>query len=76
MNGENLRLIRDYLDFTQEEMAEYLNVSLGTIGKIERNHMSMSDTMIAKITHKFDVTSKDFADYCEQQEKVKQYFNS
>jgi len=75
MNGDQLRAIRHYLEYTQQEMSDYIGVSLATIASIEAGHRVMSDNVRWKIAHKFDTNNEDFQQYIERREKVDKYFN-
>lgn len=74
MNSELLKDIRLFKKMTQEEFASWLGVSKITIALIESGHRNVSDTVVSKLAHKFDVTDDDFIKFRERQKNLREFF--
>lgn len=53
--GKRLRMLRFELDYTQEQMAETLGLSLAYYGKVERGVYGLSLEKLVIVHSKFDV---------------------
>lgn len=61
--------IRLFLDMTQKEFAKWIGVSLASVSMIECGQRSVSDSIKAKLAHKFEVTD-DFLQYRQRKSKL------
>ena len=50
-----IKLERTKRGWSQEQLAEYANLSINTIGKIERNKISPSIDTVVQIAHAFEM---------------------
>lgn len=73
MNNEIIKLIRLYLQMTQHEFCEYLGVNYSTIAGIEAGSKRVTDNVIGKIAHKFDVTDEDFQAFVTRNRELKKF---
>lgn len=66
MNKETFKLIRLYLDMTQEEFADFLGMGASTIGLMETGRRSITPKTKSKLLRKFNYDEefeKFFQDY-------------
>lgn len=64
--GKRLRQIRRYKDFTQEQLAEAVGVSVKFIGNIERGKGAPSFETIEKIAEVLGVRVQEFFDFPDE----------
>ena len=67
--GKNIKLFRDNLGLSQEELAEYLNRSKMTISRYERGESSVPTNEMSKLADLFGIDEYDF--YEENESNVK-----
>lgn len=70
MDKFTLMDIRGYMDLTQEEFAQWLDVSTATIGMIESGQRAISPNIRSKLAHRFEITD-DFIEYRRRKSKLK-----
>lgn len=63
--GSKIRKIRDLKGYSQENMANELNMSITGYGKIERNEVSVSTDKLKKISEILDVPISKIIDFNE-----------
>lgn len=69
MNKERFKALRFYHELTQQEMADFLNVSQSTIDAIESGARNVTPFMRGRIAAKFKLDD-DFNDYYENYQRV------
>jgi DNA-binding XRE family transcriptional regulator len=72
MTNEKFRMIRLFLDMTQQEFARHLDVAYSTVYGIEAGNRKVSDKVSAKLAHRFEVTDEfiAFADRVKRLEAI------
>ncbi len=63
--GQNIRKYRKLKKYSQEKLAEIVDVCYTTIGRIETGKLNTSITMIGKIAKGLEVHPKVFFDFAE-----------
>ncbi|GGE80346.1 helix-turn-helix domain-containing protein [Priestia taiwanensis] len=71
MENELFRAVRLYKEMTQHEFAKYLEVSHGTIGRIEQGSLKVTPNVKAKLISKFELTDA-FFDFFENYKRLSQ----
>ncbi|WAA13397.1 helix-turn-helix domain-containing protein [Fervidibacillus halotolerans] len=69
MNNEQFRIVRLYLNMTQQEFADFLDVSPATVALIETGKRSVSPRIKARIVSKVEFDS-NFLDFQEKMLKL------
>ncbi|MEO6283581.1 MAG: helix-turn-helix transcriptional regulator [Dyadobacter sp.] len=64
--GEKIKKIRELKNFTQEYMAQKLEMTQAGYGKIERNESELSYPKLLKIAEVFKVTVEDIINFNEK----------
>jgi len=64
--GERIALLRDQKNWSQKELAEYLDVSRNTVGKYEREEMLPPLDVASKIAVVFNITLDYLAGLTEE----------
>lgn len=54
--GENIRMLRENAEFTQSNLAHFMNVDQSLISKVEKGERTLSADMLEKIAALFGVT--------------------
>ncbi|CAN7225395.1 helix-turn-helix transcriptional regulator [Rossellomorea sp. LjRoot5] len=72
MSNEKFRMVRLFLDMTQQEFARHLDIAYSTVYGIEAGNRRVSDKVAAKIAHKFEITDEfmAFADRVKRLEAI------
>lgn len=63
--GRRVRYLRRLRDLTQEQLAEYLHVSVNTISNIERGEQAPSFAMLEQIATVLEVAIGDLFDFSQ-----------
>lgn len=61
--GQNIKKYRKLKKYSQEKLAEILDIHYTTIGKIEIGKLNASALMLRKIAYALEVSVKDFFDF-------------
>ncbi len=61
--GQNIKKYRKLKKYSQEKLAEILDIHYTTIGKIEIGKLNASTLMLQKIASALDVPVKSFFDF-------------
>jgi len=61
--GQNIKKYRKLKKYSQEKLAEILDIHYTTIGKIEIGKLNASALMLQKISSALDVPVKSFFDF-------------
>jgi len=54
--GENIRVLRENAEFTQSNLARFMNVDQSLISKVEKGERTLSADMLEKLAALFGVT--------------------
>ena len=54
--GENIRALRENAEFTQNNLARFMNVDQSLISKVEKGERTLSADMLEKLAALFGVT--------------------
>lgn len=65
MTNRELKLIRLYEGHTQTTFGEKYDLGKGTIAKIERNWIGVSDVTKSKVLRQFDVGDPGYIEFCK-----------
>ncbi|MEC5272401.1 helix-turn-helix domain-containing protein [Caldifermentibacillus hisashii] len=69
MDGHKFRIIRLWLNKTQEEFAKFLGVSLATVARIESGSLDVSPRVKARLVSRIDL-DEDFFAFYEKMRKI------
>lgn len=69
MDGQKFRIIRLWLDKTQEEFAKFLGVSLATVARIESGSLDVSPRVKARLVSRIDL-DEDFFEFYYKMRKL------
>jgi transcriptional regulator with XRE-family HTH domain len=74
--GEKIKSLRKKRDITQEQLADYLNISFQSVSKWERGEAYPDITMLPKIALFFGVTTDELlcVDKVKNEQEIDQYF--
>jgi DNA-binding XRE family transcriptional regulator len=69
LDGQKFRIIRLWLDKTQEEFAKFLGVSLATVARIESGSLDVSPRVKARLVSRIDL-DEDFFEFYYKMRKL------
>lgn len=69
MDGQKFRIVRLWLNKTQEEFAKFLGVSLATVARIESGSLDVSPRVKARLVSRIDL-DEDFFAFYEKMRKI------
>ena len=68
--GENIKRLRREKKVTQEQIADYLSISVASVSKWERNETYPDITNLIPLAHYFNVTLDELLGYDEERTKM------
>ena len=68
--GENIKRLRREKKITQEQIADYLSISVASVSKWERNETYPDITNLIPLAHYFNVTLDELLGYDEEKTKM------
>jgi len=66
-----IKLIRHFLQMSQYEFCDFTGITYSTLAGIESGTKGVSERVISKISHVFDVTEPDFQEFARRTMELK-----